>query len=881
VLLAACLAGASPAAMAEGALHSVAAAPSWVEPVALDTPAAPPPSQATNGVQYLLLDRQIRVGSQERASYQHIATKVLNEHGLENAANIEIGFDPSYQKLTLHSINVRRGAQVIAKLPTAKVQVLQRESGLESLIFDGRRTAHVFLEDVRVGDVVEYAYTVRGSNPVFEGHHFGGYALQYSVPVARLHARLLWPANHPIHWTAHNGAVEPTARETSEGREYLWDLRQVDARPVDSDAPGWFDPYPAVEWSDFKDWPEVVAWALPLYALPPTASPRLQAVIARIASQNITPQQRLLAALRYVQSEVRYLGIEVGPGSHAPNPPDLVLERRYGDCKDKTLLTVALLHGLGIDARPALVHTQSRHAVESQQPSPGVFNHVLVRARIAQREFWIDPTRSPQQGEIDQLVQADYGRALVIDPATRGLVPMAGRQALASVREVHAVIDSHNGLDQPVRYTVTTTARGAAADAMRNSLDSHSREDLQKQYLNYYAGHFGAMEVAEPMLVTDRRQANEISVKESYQLKEFWQNADNKARREATVSVPDLSDYLRQPATLVRNAPLSLPYPIELEHVTQVILPGDWSIEAEDVKTEDPAFLHERHTRWDTGSRTLTLTDTYQSRVDHVEAAEVARYAANLEKARRNISYVLYKSTNATNATTAAAAAPGGQSLHWVPAVVATLALLGSCFLAWRVYQWDPEPPSMPRSTFDSPLPRGIGGWLLLPAIGLPLTVVRRCTELWTHTGSWKTVAWMGVTDPASSAYHPLFGPLLVFEAVGLIGLLVATIQTVVLFFRKRSSLPRVYIGLLLGSLLWRVLDDAIALLIPATAAKMSARDAGELAATGVLTLLWVAYFLRSKRVRATFVERLRRPPAAEPVTPLPEASPASPATPA
>jgi Protein of unknown function (DUF2569) len=100
----------------------------------------------------------------------------------------------------------------------------------------------------------------------------------------------------------------------------------------------------------------------------------------------------------------------------------------------------------------------------------------------------------------------------------------------------------------------------------------------------------------------------------------------------------------------------------------------------------------------------------------------------------------------------------------------------------------------------------------------------------------------------------------------------------VVLFFRRRSSLPRIYIGVLLASLAWRFVDDAMALQIPVAAAKLTTRDGGELAGGFVLTLIWVAYFLRSDRVRATFVERLRQtaPAAAGLCVPEPEAAPAA-----
>ncbi|MBK6386690.1 MAG: DUF3857 domain-containing protein [Rhodoferax sp.] len=66
----------------------------------------------------------------------------------------KVRFDPSYQTLMLHSVSIRRGDRIIPKLSLAAVKVLQREKELDYLIFDGSKTAHIFLEDVRVGDVV-------------------------------------------------------------------------------------------------------------------------------------------------------------------------------------------------------------------------------------------------------------------------------------------------------------------------------------------------------------------------------------------------------------------------------------------------------------------------------------------------------------------------------------------------------------------------------------------------------------------------------------------------------------------------------------------------------------------------------------------------------
>lgn len=851
------------ATAAETPRPAIGPEPAWVELVAPDSAPKAPPEQVSEGVQYLLLDEQVRVDSNDKTRFRHLASKVLNERGLDDVANIEIPFDPSYQKLTLHSIDVRRGGQRIAKLPTAQIKVLQRESGLESLIYDGTRTVHVFLEDIRVGDVVEYAYSVRGTNPVFGNRLFGGFELQYSVPVARLRARLWWPSSRAVHWKRHNGATEAQTSSAGEHTLYTWDLRDVPARVTESDAPSWFDPYPSVQWSEFADWGAVSAWALPLYRLPPDPGPKVQAAVSQIASAHATPQARLLAALAYVQSQVRYLGIEVGPGSHAPNPPETVLGRRYGDCKDKTLLTVALLRGLGIEARPALVSTSARQAIEQHQPSPGSFNHVLVRARIGPRTYWLDPTRAPQKGDLDRLVQADYGRALVVAEDSRDLVPMAGPTARAQRREIHATLDASDGVGKPASYVVTTTARGASADSLRATLDEESREKLQKQYLNFYTTYFGAMESTAPYTVLDDATANEVSVKERYVLKEFWQRSDDRHRHEGNIEVPDIGEYLRQPRSLVRNAPLALAYPVDLTQVTEVKLPSGWTIEPETTTVQDAAFRFERHQQWNPATGTLTLTDHYESLADHVVPERVAAYAAKLEKARQSAGYVVFQNDDSPRAAHGAGSGP-----HWLPAVAATLAVIGWFSLARRLARWDPAPRAPAADEPFSSGPRGIGGWLLLPAIGLPVSILRLMTQ---SVGLWPAFTpetWEALTSAGSASYHPLWLPLMLFELVGNVGLVVLACLTTWLFFQRRSSLPKVFIAFVAGAALIVSLDLALTLAIPSAAARLKPSDWGEGFRSILSAAIWSAYFLKSERVRRTFVRRLaQRAPAAGPAT--------------
>lgn len=76
------------------------------------------------------------------------------------------------------------------------------------------------------------------------------------------------------------------------------------------------------------------------------------------------------------------------------NKPELILERRYGDCKDQSILIVALLRELEIDAYPALIWSGNDSNIDISFPSD-YFNHQIVYVKTEKGEdLWLDPTFS-------------------------------------------------------------------------------------------------------------------------------------------------------------------------------------------------------------------------------------------------------------------------------------------------------------------------------------------------------------------------------------------------------------------------------------------------------------------------------------------------------
>ena len=677
------VAGLLGAAASMAADYRIGPAPAWVRPVPFDS-AAHPQADAANvayGARYDLIDDQVRLAANSRSRFHHVVSEAITDKGIDDLSHREIEVDPSWETLVISQLDVIRAGRRVSRLRDVQVKVLQRERDLESRIYDGRKMVALDLPDIRVGDIVEFAYTRSGMNPVFQGHHAGDFDMQWQVPVAHVHRRLSSVASLDLHVAQLTGAAAPRLAQADGFDERVWDAHDVPGLRVEASVPGTYNPYPWIEWSDFGTWADVARWAERLYPVPTRLGPALQAAVDDIARQAPDADARVVAVLRLVQQQVRYLGVEIGAGTHAPSAPDAVYARRWGDCKEKALLMVTMLRALGVAASPALVNTQRRTDIAHDLPNPGSFDHAITRVRVAGADYWLDPTRSPQQGTLATVSQPDYARALVLDGHASALTAMRANTVAAHSREVRIDVDSRAGFDLPVRLDVRTTYRGFSADMMRDELGDGERAELQHRYLNFYANTYAGISVAAPFDVSDDTRANTVVVTEHYAVKDFWP-ADAQGARQAAFHVPEIDNELRAPAEPIRTMPLSLHGPQSLREQVRVQLPQDWPVATLDRTVASDAFRLSKSLR--IRERVLAADYTLEIGKDQVDAAGVPRLAADIGKAQGLLGDRLSTAHSGAWYRSGAAWAAGGAA--------------GAAALLWAVVAWRGRHRANPRA---------------------------------------------------------------------------------------------------------------------------------------------------------------------------------------
>lgn len=801
-------------------------APNWVQPI---QPAyeASNVSGESGGVYYLLIDRQENVSEQEK--FEHYSYKLLNADGVQNQSDISVSFDPSYQTLIIHNVNIIREGNVLTKLDKDRVQVIQREQNMDRHLYDGTLTAVLNLQDIRVGDVIDYSFTIRGYNPIIGGHIARNYYFNYSLPVEKLYERLLIPKAKELKIKNINTPIKPEVMDKGLMLDYVWQAEKVAALLVEQNYPSWFDPYAKVEVSDMTSWSQVVEWGVKHFSLTTEEQNKIKDIANKKWSSSIDKDDFVVEVIRFVQDEIRYLGFEMGLNSHQPHSPLTVYNQRFGDCKDKSLLMASLLQSRGVEARPMLINTELKHRMKEQLPSINSFNHCVVELELDGKRIYIDPTISSQGGKIDNYYFPTYDVGLVIKKGITQLsaIPLLNRGEI--VEDHFFAIDEINGA---ANWEVRTAYKGIDADIQRSRLSSTSLESLQKDYLAFYGNLYSAVQVTQPMKVEDDRDLNILVLKEYYTVPDFWkENEDVENQIYAEFYPISMENYFNIAKYSERKAPYPLSFPTLHKHTIQVTLPEPWSIPDDGKTINSDYYSYEYKVRYNAKNRMLTINHNYETLKDHVTIEDVPDMVEDHKQMMNDLSYFLTFPLNANKF-----------KLSILMIGIGVLIVAAAGFGAYLLYyKYDPEPE-------NSILPgENIGGWLFLVGFGLVLTPVMIVSFFVKNNNYFNEHTWNNILSQGIGLPSLVFG-----EYVFNLCYLVFSILTAVLFFKRRTSLPRlISIGFVVN-FVFVVVDQFLANQI----ASGTTIDWTAILRALIAVVIWVPYFYYSERVKNTFVLR-------------------------
>ncbi|MEO3415459.1 DUF3857 domain-containing protein [Roseovarius sp. CAU 1744] len=599
--------------------------PSWVLVSQIDQ--SPFDLGKDEPIDHLLVDNQTLVDRNQEHIFFHSAKRLKTPAAVEDYSTIAVNFDPEFRRVEIHRLRILRGSQTRDLLELSEFDLYRTETERDRLIYNGMLQLSYLISDLRVGDIVEFSYSIVGKNPAIGPHSSVVVTHQYGVPARQIRNRVLVAQGYPVHLK--NFAEAPAAqRGTLDGYDvYSWQEEDVPGTASESNQPIDHFNYARTIFSSFESWAEVGQYFAPFYAVGEDKPAEIIKLAKSIKAEHKTDSARLRAALAFVQRDIRYLGIELGAGGYIPRSAHQVLANRFGDCKDMVVLLITLLDELGIDAKPLLVDFRWRGSIDVLAPMYGAFDHVIVVAEVDGKRYFLDPTRGDQLGDLDHLGQGNFGKGVIIAPDSPGMV-----DANAPVPDFFKVIKDRfitlPGEDD-VRFINTSEYYMGDADSMNAWRQTSGMEEVEKAFLKYYQKQFTGLTQTEPLKVEVIEDQALIRFVASYRIQDAWSRSEEElsARTfwvkpyDILSDVPDFDGSQRQTA-------YAIDHPRRTRHEIEVVLDDTWIIDDRTESYAHPAFSYDIEQRFRNGR--LHTSYTYITKSDRIEPEDFKASMASL-----------------------------------------------------------------------------------------------------------------------------------------------------------------------------------------------------------------------------------------------------------
>ncbi len=645
---------------------SSAAEPAWVTRHQYKPDEQNLDKYAEEGTIDLLYEEQINVGQQ--VDYVHRTIKIISAAGVQNGSEVSVSFDPTFQRLAFHTLRVIRNNTPENKLNLSTIKVIQKEKDRNDFLYDGSLNAVSIMEDIRVGDIIDYSYSVQGFNPIFKGKYAAFLNIGFSIPMYDLYYKLIVPEARTVNIKSFNDTIQPTITTANRQTTYEWTKTNLKPLKTQDKTPSWYDPYPEVMISEFANWKEVNDWAIQLVPKAPALSTALAAAIKKIDTENLTTEKKIQATLRFVQDEIRYMGYEMGEHSHKPADPSKVFAQRFGDCKEKSYLLCTMLGAMHINADPVLINTSYKKEMAKWLPSSSNFDHMTVRVNIDNRYYFFDPTISYQRGNVKELYYPDYQVGLVLTDTTTALTSIPFRQTSSQEIKNLFTVEAMYGKGN---FTVTTISKGAFADGEREDFKNSSNFELLKNYKKFYAAYYSDI-IADSLNYFDDDSTGIFTSVEYYTIPKFWKSEKDVQKFSMWPFI--IESVLNTPTDKQRNMPLRLQFPGNFKETVQVNLPEDWKFKPVELHVKNNCFSYNMKTY---GLFTKAYMEIdYKNVKNHVAPEEIKKYLEDIKYIEDNSTYVLtYGDKEADDDVSS------NTKRNWVPVVVVIGSIIG--FAVW------------------------------------------------------------------------------------------------------------------------------------------------------------------------------------------------------
>ncbi len=336
----------------------------------------------------VILDEHESVAYRPDGTYETIVesrTKVLTERGQREERVISFDYNARYGKAEILSLGVigTNGVERAIDFAATMRESTDNSSMRENIVDPLDRKVTCTIPGLQVGEVVHLKMRRAVVKSRIQDQWSDATVMEWTYPILRSVYEVKAPAERPIRSRAIRhplGNVVSTERKLPDG-SMLYTYTATNSPRIfpEPDMPPTWTQVQNVRLSTAADWREISRWYWQL------CEPRLACTTAAMTNKVNEIGRDVRALFKFVSQEVRYMGLTMeddSPG-YAPHDVNITFDNRYGVCRDKAGLLVAMLRIAGFRAFPVLINVGAKMDPDVPQP---YFNHAIVAVEQDERD---------------------------------------------------------------------------------------------------------------------------------------------------------------------------------------------------------------------------------------------------------------------------------------------------------------------------------------------------------------------------------------------------------------------------------------------------------------------------------------------------------------
>jgi hypothetical protein len=217
--------------------------------------------------------------------------------------------------------------------------------------------------------------------------------------------------------------------------------------------------------------------------VPATPNAQVKAEADRVTAGATSEADKLTKLYAYVAHDIHTVDVPLGEAGYEPHAPELVIQNKYADQRDKVGLLLAMAAAENIHGLPVLVRT-GHVPVISSVPTIAQFDRVVAKMTADGKEVWLDPT--DEHGQYNVVA---YGQENLVLPIEKGGAELGQRPALdpstSIAKKTIKYVLSPNGdlsMDEALEAT------GTYATQLQEELRPLKGENLDRWFQKEAAG---------------------------------------------------------------------------------------------------------------------------------------------------------------------------------------------------------------------------------------------------------------------------------------------------------------------------------------------------------------------------------------------------------